>query len=1336
MIHRSHSAIRSAFMNQVVFSFLGVIGLTVNGLQAADFDLAGAVRTAQANSVVQIPPGNYVVGDLVIPSGVTLKGSGYRLTTLSAKDSANGLVVRGDHVTICDVSIIDAQESGILVQASSSVLVARVYVHGCLSGLLATGSTGLRIENSIMARNRRGAVLTASSDSSLINCTMADNQVLAVSVSGGTKVTIFNNVFTGSPTGVWIAKETVDLSLDANLYATNIIGNRSGDPARASLFGWRRLTEWDAHSIDLAVTYVDPAASDYHPTSRLAWDPTLATTSDWGLAEFAGVRAPTQDIDGTQRQGGVDLGAYEMSFPPQRPADGTFIVTAGQTMKSAAIYFSDGRMLTDLFQNLPVPAGKHDFYFPSRDQSNQAIAPGSYELRVVESGLVNRYRGLAGNFAKSSHLADNCAWPEEMIAFDRQDRIYVLQNSFENGQGVRAFDAAYDQPRWMMPGGSGTVGWATDDQWIYYLQARGGGRFILRKIDLASGAMGEISGSGSVELAAPFSPQLNGMTLLGSDLFLSDPTTGTIYHGSAIKPAFTPLVTIPGATSITADERTKHLWVIAKDGELMAIDPLSGKIIARDKSIAGPRSICARNGRLAVLSTTTGKIHILDVSNLDSIKKVRDIGTGDGPGGMQKPDRFWFQQGAQQPIGPQLSTGTIKYSVSINSIGEVVVVDGPRISFWNVDGSLRKQGSGFWGQHLYAARWAPGEDICLFGVSGDYSMRMDCRKGTWTPDGAWEKPAYVYEERVPRHYFTLGKDRFAIMAVTLSDPQRSGEAQVQTVGFDPAKSGFPGYLMVRLDEKRQIPVALTYNHPAKKVQVLCHDVNHDGVIEGEEGLSEIRRSDGQPLLIPVTRYGALPWTENGDLIFSGHGAEQTCGQIVRLKGLDASGTWPEYDWAGAIPVPAQGGKGGQPDVLSPYDFKTVERLNDTYQIAKFASGDYAQSAILKSSGGTGLGNGAGTDIAGFGSDGKFRWLFKLAHREGSQGVQSLPTLGLAFAMTSKECDYMVIDKDGLGLGALAMPDESRWLGMWSDHAQQQVMWIGNDGSANYVLGDYALNGYHWFTIDHIDQIKHSQVALTLSPITAEKLSQTAGLVAYSKSTPPSTDVRITHLAAPMVMDGDLIKWRKKAIPVSAVITPETGTGIIGPRDCSAVLRLAWEGDALYVQTIVFDDKITSHQPVSQMFQQDGIEIAINGFMEGFKFNVARTTDHGPAVFRNRFALNTFDKLYEPELVPRNITIHADSQKIEERHLIETLYGIDLSHSPAIVTEFRLPLNASVAFIGDPGQLPMVRSGAQFYLGAMINDNDIMGGDVQKYLVWPATYSTFGVKTLGAKATLE
>jgi hypothetical protein len=401
-----------------------------------------------------------------------------------------------------------------------------------------------------------------------------------------------------------------------------------------------------------------------------------------------------------------------------------------------------------------------------------------------------------------------------------------------------------------------------------------------------------------------------------------------------------------------------------------------------------------------------------------------------------------------------------------------------------------------------------------------------------------------------------------------------------------------------------------------------------------------------------------------------------------------------------------------------------------------SDGGYASSMALRSSGGTGLANGAGTDIGGFSKDGRLRWIFKLNTVQGSEGVQSIPEYKMVMGMTSTQCDYMVMDEDGLGLGVLAMPKEAYWMGMWSDHAQQQQTYVGNDGKPYYILGDYSVNGFHWFEITGTQKTKKQTIPVQIDiPVTAV-LATLPGRVQEKLPVPPTTKVTVRRLEKPLAIDGDMKKWRDAGIAPAALVTPETGTAdIIGPQDCSAIIRLAYQGTDLYVQTIVFDNVVTFHQPLGQMYQQDGIEMGVNSFMEGFKFNVANTTDHGTTVFRNKFVIASMDRIYTNEQVPRNIKILDNAKDVEERQFIEAIYGVDLSKSKVIVTEFKLPLTAAVGLDGDP-KMVTVAPGKTFWTGFFINDNDMPGGDVQKYLAWPATYGTFAVKEAGALATFE
>jgi hypothetical protein len=148
-----------------------------------------------------------------------------------------------------------------------------------------------------------------------------------------------------------------------------------------------------------------------------------------------------------------------------------------------------------------------------------------------------------------------------------------------------------------------------------------------------------------------------------------------------------------------------------------------------------------------------------------------------------------------------------------------------------------------------------------------------------------------------------------------------------------------------------------------------------------------------------------------------------------------------------------------------------------------------------------------------------------------------------------------------------------------------------------------------------------------------------------------------------------------------------------------------------------------------------MEMAINGFMQGFKFNVAITADQGPVVFRNRFGVKA-DRLYTNERVPRSIRVLDGAGDVKERLLIEAVYGVDLAKSKVIVTEFKLPLTPQIGLEGDPALIKTVGPGGTFWIGFSINDNDVPGGDVQKFLAWPATYGPFNPKESGALATFE
>jgi hypothetical protein len=308
--------------------------------------------------------------------------------------------------------------------------------------------------------------------------------------------------------------------------------------------------------------------------------------------------------------------------------------------------------------------------------------------------------------------------------------------------------------------------------------------------------------------------------------------------------------------------------------------------------------------------------------------------------------------------------------------------------------------------------------------------------------------------------------------------------------------------------------------------------------------------------------------------------------------------------------------------------------------------------------------------------------------------------------------------------------------MWVDHPDQYCTFTGNDGKVHVLVGDYMVNGTHWLTLRHYHDCERARYPFTVSAAAARRLAFTKprAFELRSRTAPPKVVVR--KLRAPLPIDGDLKKWRDAGITPQILIAPATASGSIdGPKDASAVVRLAYEGSNLYVQVLRFDDVVTFHQPVSKSHLQDTVEIMINGFYDGFQWSVSRFTDAGPAMVRRRFFANHLEELTPAEHAPRVVKVLDSAMDVSERALLEAAYGVDMSGCKVIVTEFKLPLDRRT-YRGSEESLFAVRPGATFWLGFLIDDNDAPGTDVQDVLAWPASYGTFNPKEDGALAVLE
>jgi hypothetical protein len=152
--------------------------------------------------------------------------------------------------------------------------------------------------------------------------------------------------------------------------------------------------------------------------------------------------------------------------------------------------------------------------------------------------------------------------------------------------------------------------------------------------------------------------------------------------------------------------------------------------------------------------------------------------------------------------------------------------------------------------------------------------------------------------------------------------------------------------------------------------------------------------------------------------------------------------------------------------------------------------------------------------------------------------------------------------------------------------------------------------------------------------------------------------------------------------------------------------------------------------------QDTVEMMINGFTDGYQFSVSHFGTDGDQIVRRRFFGGPPNPLLlKPDRAGRFVKVLDNAKDIEERSLIENAYGADLSKCKTIIYEFKIPINKETWQGGENTLFP-VAAGKSFWLGFMIDDNDVAGTDVQRTLVWPASYGTFNDKTTGAVATFE
>ena len=353
-----------------------------------------------------------------------------------------------------------------------------------------------------------------------------------------------------------------------------------------------------------------------------------------------------------------------------------------------------------------------------------------------------------------------------------------------------------------------------------------------------------------------------------------------------------------------------------------------------------------------------------------------------------------------------------------------------------------------------------------------------------------------------------------------------------------------------------------------------------------------------------------------------------------------------------------------------------------------------------------------------------------------QGVKQV-TPGFILTSWGHQAEWIGLDEDGLSLGHLGFPEEAHWSGYWVDHPDQHVLFQGNDGRLHVLAGDYFLNGDHWLSLDNYDNYRKAAYPFSVSAAQAAALAARPPQTTFMLARSNKPRLTVKKLAEPLPIDGGLEKWRRIGLTPQIVITPATGTpSIKSAKECSAVVRLAYEGKNLYVQVLRFCEVPTFHQTIATgTHLQDTVEMMINGFFpDGFQFSIGKFSTDGDQIVRRRFFVNM--QLNMPaDVAPRVVKVLDDAKAVEERKLVEAATGEDLSQAKVIVTEFKLPIDAHT-WAGSEKTLFPVESGKGFYLGFAIDDNDVPGTDLQKMEVWPATFGTFSTKEDSAWVVFE
>lgn len=1263
------------------------------------------LAAAKAGETVNLPAGTFQIDQITLPSGVILTGAGYDKTILLTKDTY-GLMISGATGTrVADLSVRGAKGAGIQVEKSSDITLSRVGIEQSLTGLMVLNSTKVRAENLILAENRTGAVFNGNSDSSFVNSTFEDNTAVSLSIGVNKNSAIFNNLFLNSSLGVFVAPENDSLLLDYNIYQVSKVG-KSADTPPDSVYVWRDQTGYDVHSMQQAIEFSPGGEYIYKPSNVMAWSPDRVITSGWGTATLGAFAAPKLDIDGKPYTTyGPCIGAWDVALTATRPADGKLTVTGDEGTTSAGIYTKDGRLLTWLFNLLPLKKGTYSFWVPSRDLYGQPIVAGDYEIRTAQANLrfVPVGNGIAGNTGPGPTMDKLAQIANAQAIYDENGQVLIGLGWSEGGINLRSMAPDFKNQNWSLPGTSEHYGIAADGQGSVYSLRIADPNFVLLKIDQKSGHTQEIL-PGTYNHLVPlslFSKLTGGIAILGDNLYLADTGGNKLFLTPLAKLDFAKSIDLPSPSSPCAD--TKRGWVWLLSGEnIVAVDAAGTKKLEIPSPVAHANSLAVRGDILALLTEETGNVQLFDLT----ADPTKPVAKGQIAADAKAPAKI--ASGGPDKVKGQMSR------LALNDGGDILVRFPNGLKIFGSDGAMKSDLLGGWYINIRLGALQPDGTITVYdSTQGDRRVVLDLKNKTWKLNGSFGNEGTIIStfERDGKSYLLLGGN---------TEPPA------------PGVHGESVFAIVRADGDKLVPLfawtAATSNGAISTTQDFSKPFY--GAFDPARW-TPLLHADGTPIIgtsSPV-------FNTKGDVVFD-NGFKITSWQ---LTGFDANGV-PQYNYEGPALTMTIDGPNGAP-FQSPYTFAPATPNSPGFVMPMLKITSYYSDGgiprIASVAGGRKhslIGVWGGSDLASFDKAGKLEWFQPLPEINGACGPFVVNDIIYTDGVMTSETQ--VFARDGLYLGRIGQPKGIPWGGKWLDNGYQLHPFAGPDGKQYMLYGDFNECCMFWFEVAGLDQVIYQKQSLVISPALATALAALPLPTVPKQSLPPTTKFTIKKLAAPLPIDGDMEKWRTILPVPQVIVTPDTGTpAISGPADHSSLVRFAYEGTNLYVQVITFDDVVTHFQDATLFYKQDGVEMAINSYLNGFKFGITHTRDKGDIFIRERFGTPTLTKYFDPDFAPRKITVLDNAESVPERKLIEALYNIDLSKSKVIVTEFKLPLDAG-GYEGAEKDLPTTKSGDTMRIGLMIDDNDVPGGDVQDYELFPATYGTFNGPETGALATFE